>query len=93
MAKKPWHKGAYDTQSRKLVAAARANPETRCWRCGRTLAEHRPHRTGRPATWHAGHLIDSMVGSPLLPEASTCNTKASVQARRPRRARRTNLTW
>lgn len=58
---------------RRLAAA---NPGTRCWRCGRTLAEHPPHATGKPATWTAGHVTDGQIDGELRPEASTCNFAA-----------------
>lgn len=45
-------------------------PDSRCWRCRKLLSEHPPHKTGRPASWHAGHLPD---GRTLALEASTCN--------------------
>ncbi len=73
--------------SRRLTAAAAADPTTRCGRCGQTLAEHPPHRNGKPATWHAGHVHDGQIDGPLRPEASTCNIAAGNAARR-RRAQR-----
>ena len=36
-------------QGAERKAQAAANPSTRCWSCGLTLAEHAPHRDGRPA--------------------------------------------
>lgn len=30
-------------------------------------------RTKPRAVWHAGHLVDGVVGSPLAPECSPCN--------------------
>lgn len=77
---KPAHyKGTYHVRSRALVKAAKANPNTRCWRCGLTLPEHDPHKTGRAAYWTAGHVRDGDPLSPLLPEASTCNYRAGAQ--------------
>lgn len=73
---------AYVHASRRLVAAAYANPATRCGRCGRTLAEHAPHLSGKPATWHAGHINDGQLNGPLRAEASTCNIAAGNQRRR-----------
>jgi hypothetical protein len=72
----PHRSGAYQAMSRQVVLAARANPLTRCWRCSLLLHEHRPHKNGRQPFWTAGHVVDSDPGSPLLPEASTCNFKA-----------------
>lgn len=67
------HRGSYQYLARRVVAAANANPDTRCWRDGLTLAEHPPHKSGRPAYWQAGHIVDGQVGGPLAPEASVCN--------------------
>ena len=75
----PHYRGNYDARSRALTAAAKANPNTRCWRCQLTLAEHTPHHSGRPAYWTAGHVRDGDPLSPLLPEASTCNYSAGAQ--------------
>ena len=72
----PHRSGAYQAMSRQVVSAARANPLTRCWRCGLLLVEHQPHKNGRQPFWTAGHVVDSDPASPLLPEASTCNFKA-----------------
>lgn len=71
--------GGYDRRARALVAAATANRATKCWRCGRTLEQHPPHHTGKPARWTAGHVRDGDPLSPLLPEASTCNYSAGAQ--------------
>lgn len=74
---KPAHyKGDYPKRSAAVRAAAYADPNTRCWRCGRTLAQHPRHKSGRPASWQAGHIYDGDPNSPLAPEASTCNTLA-----------------
>ena len=75
---KAHYAGTYLVDARHVRAAANANPHTRCWRCGRTLAEHPPHRNGRPARWQAGHVVDGQVGGQLRPEASTCNTSAGA---------------
>lgn len=87
---KPAHyRGGYHVNSAKVRAQANADPLTRCWRCGRLLPEHQPHRNGKPARWTAGHLRDSDPTSPLLPEASTCNLKAgATYGNRLRGARR-----
>lgn len=77
--KPAYHKGDYPRRAKAVTDAAKANPLTQCWRCGRTLAQHPPHKTGRPATWHAGHVIDGDPNSPLLPEASTCNSRSGAQ--------------
>lgn len=72
---KPAHyKNGYDTRARQVREAAAANPGTLCWRCGKTLAQHPPHKNGKPARWQAGHVNQGEIGGLLLPEASTCNT-------------------
>ncbi len=75
---RPHYQGDYQVRARAVRQAAMLNPLTRCWRCGLTLAEHLPHRTGSPATWQAGHVIDSDPTSPLVAEASTCNKSAGA---------------
>jgi hypothetical protein len=71
-----WHDNDYPRRARAIVTAAQRNPHTLCWRCQQPLAQHPPHKTGRPATWHAGHIIDGDPHSPLAAEASTCNQQA-----------------
>lgn len=78
MTRKQHHGGDYARRARAVREAAYASLGTRCWRCGLTLAEHAAHKTGKPATWQAGHVIDSDPRSPLLPEASTCNASAGA---------------
>lgn len=101
------HRGTYHVRSRAVVAAAKADPNTRCWRCGRTLAEHPPTKTGNPPKWSAGHVHDGVPDSPLLPEVLSCNARAGaiIGNRSPKRRkgaawrpplpviRRTDLTW
>lgn len=72
------HQGTYARRAAAVRAAATANPDTLCWRCGRTLAEHEPHRDGRAPFWTAGHLIDGQIEGQLAPEASTCNFAAGA---------------
>jgi hypothetical protein len=99
MPKAPHHRGTYHAASAKVRAAANADPETRCWRCGLTLPEHKPHRNGKPATWTAGHTTDSQPGGHLAPEASTCNYAAGGRLARarartaPARPRRRSRNW
>jgi len=84
--------------------AANADPNTRCWRCGRRLTDHPPHKTGAAPTWHAGHTIDGQLGRPwlkvtepppegpwLAAEASTCNVTAGARA--GARGRGTGYSW
>lgn len=89
MGKPAHYRGTYHVAAQRVRATAYADPTTRCWRCGRTLDQHAPHKTGRPATWTAGHIIDSDPTSPLAPEASTCNKSAgATYGNRLRRARK-----
>ena len=82
MGKAPHHSGSYHVRARQVREAAKASPSTKCWRCGRTLDMHPPHRNGRPPFWTAGHVRDSDPMSPLMPEASTCNYSAGNQLKR-----------
>jgi hypothetical protein len=94
---KPHHSGSYSRRAAAVRAYANANPDTRCWRCGRTLQQHPPHRNGRPPTWHAGHVIDGQIGGLLKPEASTCNKSAGAsygnRTRRRPYYRRVRTYW
>lgn len=83
------YRGSYKREAQQLRAAAYANPDTRCGRCGLTLEEHAPHRNGKPATWDAGHVLDATPGAPLQPEASTCNRSAGTIKSNQTRARTT----
>lgn len=65
-----------DYRRRRAALLRTATPQSRCWRCGKTLGEHAAHHTGQPATWEAGHLVDGDPRSPLALEASTCNRSA-----------------
>lgn len=91
-AKPAHHQGRYRTEAPRIVAAANADPETRCWRCGLRIHECRPHRNGKPAHWTAGHLNDGEVDGDLAPECSSCNASAGAQlaARRSHEARQRN---
>lgn len=70
--------GTYRARARAIRQAANADPSTKCWRCGRTLAEHPATRRGNPPRWSAGHIIDSDPASPLAPEVLTCNASAGA---------------
>ena len=94
---KPHHRGTFQRRADKIRAAAYADPYTKCWRCGRTLAQHPRHKTGRPPTWQAGHVLTGVVDGPLAPEASTCNTThggrlGGQRAAANKRARRNTAT-
>ena len=85
--KPPHYRGTYHVQARHVRQAAYANPATRCWRCGATLAEI---QTIHPqAKWTAGHLIDTTPNSPLAPECSPCNYSNGARLRH----RQTPLAW
>lgn len=80
---KPVHRtNRWKVLARRICAAAYANPETKCWRCGRTLAQHPPGDR-----WQAGH-VDDTNHSLILPEARSCNAShgarygAQLQAER-----------
>jgi hypothetical protein len=92
---KPHHSGSYARRAAAVRAFANANPDTKCWRCGKTLEQHLPHRNGRRPTWQAGHVIDGQVNGLLMPEASTCNKSAGARYgnRNRRRYRRIRTYW
>ncbi len=69
--RKAWHSGSYQRQAAAVRARADADPATRCWRCGRTRAEHR-------SKWQAGHVIDGQVGGELRAECTPCNASAGA---------------
>ena len=84
--------GDYTRRAAAVRRAAYANPGTRCWRCGRTLDEHKPGDR-----WDAGHVRDGDPTSPLAPEAASCNRAAGAAVGNARRAEskrlRTSRTW
>lgn len=53
---------------------AYADPSTRCWRCGLTLAEVRARNPERKVVWHAGHTGPGRFAA-LLAECSLCNLR------------------
>jgi hypothetical protein len=95
MTKAPHHRGSYHRRSLALVAAAYRDPTTRCWRCGRTLAEHPNTTTGNPPKWSAGHVIKGQVDGQLLPEVLSCNVRAENAHRKAMRSapRTTRRRW
>lgn len=72
--------GSYAARAKAVRAAAYADPNTQCWRCGRTLKAHGP-----TVKWDAGHIRDGDPTSPLAPEASSCNRSAGATAGNLRR--------
>ena len=91
--KPPHYQGTYHVRARHIREAANNNPLTTCWRCGRTLQQHPPHKNGKPPKWTAGHIIDSDPTSPLAPEASTCNYTAGAHLPHPPPPQRTTQHW
>lgn len=94
--KGPHHRGSHQVRAKAITDAAKANPATRCWRCGRTMTEIR--KTKPRAIWHAGHLKDGQIGGPYRAECSPCNTSAGARKgnalRGARRRRfRTSRDW
>lgn len=93
--KPPHHRGTHQARAKAVTDAAYADPETRCWRCRRTLAQIRRHKP--KAIWHGGHVVDGEVGGLLLAECSTCNSARGARMGNLRRAatkrRRTALSW
>lgn len=88
------HRGTYHRRSLALVAAARADPSTRCWRCGKTRDQFGTYSTGRPVDWDAGHVIAGDPDSPLLPECGRCNRAAGARLGNKRRnANRYTRVW
>jgi hypothetical protein len=84
------YRGDYARRAAATRAAAYANPDTRCARCGLTLA------AVPGSTWDAGHLHDGVPESPLRPEHSTCNRTAGARLATPRRRARqlnTSRIW
>ena len=79
MAGKPHHRDRrFVVLGKRIRDAANADPTTRCWRCGLTLAER--HRTHPHATWQAGHLVDGDLSAGLAAECSTpCNSGAGAR--------------
>jgi len=105
MANKVHHRGTHQRRSKIVRDAANANPATRCWACGKTLAEHEPHSDGKPAKWQAGHTVDGSKNPPvwindrkpppagpwLTAEASTCNLSRGSKKGAARRS--TGYDW
>lgn len=69
--RKPWHSGTYPRHAKLVRTIATANPDTRCRRCRRLLADIR-HKNGTPARWTGGHVNRGEVNGALAPECSVC---------------------
>lgn len=85
--------GSYDARAKRVRDAANADPTTRCWRCGKTLAEARKMHPDRNVVWHAGHTVDGNNAFPLAPEHSVCNTSAGGAIGSKRRMLRPSRKW
>lgn len=86
--------GDFQRRRARLKAWAWSHPDkARCWQCGEPLATCGPNRngrckTGKPATWHAGHMIDGDRTSPLALECEPCNTaRGAAHGNRGRKPR------
>jgi hypothetical protein len=90
MAVKPYHQGTHRRRAEKVCKAAYADPLTLCWRCMRTLAQHKPGDK-----WTAGHVIDATSDTLLLPEAASCNFSAGITRENQRRkdAKQRSAMW
>jgi hypothetical protein len=82
---KQLYRGSYPRRSKAVREAAKANPNTRCWRCGKTYAEALRMWGPVKAAWQAGHVVDSHPGSPLAPEHAKCNEAAGGRLGNARR--------
>lgn len=89
--KAPHHKGTYHQQSARVRAAANADPDTQCWKCGRTLAQAR--RFKPKAHWCAGHVIRGQEGGDLLAECSICSNAEGGRTRTRKSKRRSPRSW
>lgn len=85
--------GSYEARARRVRDAAYADPTTRCWRCGRTLAEEQARQPDKQVVWHAGHTVDGSSAHPLAPEHSTCNLTAGGRLGVKRRDLNPSRRW
>jgi len=86
------HRGTHQVRARQVTRAAYLNPDTVCgappdvckgWG-NRTLAEHPNTSTGKPPSWHAGHVIAGVVNGELRPWVNVCNTSDGAIMRNTR---------
>lgn len=87
--KRSHYRGDYELRARRVVAAAYADPATRCRRCGRTLAEVQSAFPSRKVRWDAGHTVDGNSSFPLAAECSPCNRGAGARMGNAARSGRT----
>lgn len=74
--------GNYQRRAKAVTRTAYLNPDTQCARCGKTLAEHPPTKSGRQPKWHAGHAWPNDPNAPLRPEVESCNVAEGNDRRR-----------
>ena len=96
------HRGQYHRLSQIMNAAANADPTTRCWRDGHTLAQH------PGSTWTCGHIEPDeyhlyrkhpspyatwIDGRLCAPEPSGCNYSAGARRGNNMRRQDTTRNW
>lgn len=74
----PHHDGSYRKRARLVTLTAASDPDTTCWRCGKTLTAHKRHKNGRAPFWTAGHIVEGDGSAGLRAEASVCNFAAGA---------------
>ncbi|MEZ5409572.1 MAG: hypothetical protein R2761_16200 [Acidimicrobiales bacterium] len=79
------HDWSHQLRAKPVRQRAYADPSTRCWRCGLTLAEVRLANPGRRIEWHAGHTEPTRY-APLLAECSLCNWRNAAETTAAKRA-------
>ena len=80
------YRGNYSARSKAVREHAKANPQTRCWRCWKTYAEAVRLWGARAAAWQSGHVHDGNPLSALAPEHARCNAAAGARVGNKRRA-------
>lgn len=85
--------GSYQARARAVRDAAYADPATKCWRCGKTLAEAQRMWPDRRVCWHAGHTVDGNSAYPLRAEHNVCNTSAGAQVTNKKRQLKPSRRW
>jgi hypothetical protein len=85
------YRGNYPRQAAHVRAAAYLNADTRCTKCGLTLAEGIARYGRQRARWDAGHLNDAEVNGVLVPQHATCNRSDGATKGNMRRG--SGYTW
>lgn len=78
------HDWSHQLRAGPIRQRAYADPSTRCWRCGLTLAQVQAANPGRKVVWHAGHTGGRH--DPLLAECSLCNWRNAAETTAAKRA-------